>query len=37
MFKQGMSVSISIESLPATRKPAKFGGIGKDPLWEILD
>ncbi|MBD1213127.1 MAG: hypothetical protein ACK6A9_11330 [Dolichospermum sp.] len=34
---KGMSVSLSIEGLPATRKPAKFGGIGKDPLWEIDD
>ncbi|QYX31149.1 hypothetical protein [Sphaerospermopsis torques-reginae] len=34
---KGMSVSLSIESLPANRKPAKFGGIGKDPLWQIDD
>ncbi|MBD2149802.1 hypothetical protein H6F44_06630 [Pseudanabaena sp. FACHB-1277] len=30
-----MSVSLSIEALPAFRKPTKFRGIGKDPLWEI--
>jgi hypothetical protein len=35
--RKGMSVSLSIEGLPANRKPAKFGGIGKDPLWEIDD
>jgi hypothetical protein len=34
---KGMSVSLSIESLPAFRKPAKFGGIGRDPLWQIDD
>jgi hypothetical protein len=34
---KGMSVSISIEGLPAFRKPAKFGGTGKDPLWQIDD
>ncbi|MBD2392538.1 MULTISPECIES: hypothetical protein [Aphanizomenonaceae] len=33
----GMSVSLSIEGLPAPRKPAKFGGYGKDPLWQIDD
>lgn len=33
----GMSVSLSIEALPAPRKPAKFGGYGKDPLWQIND
>ncbi|NET58018.1 MAG: hypothetical protein F6K47_18250 [Symploca sp. SIO2E6] len=32
---KGMSVSLSIESLPAFRKPAKFGGTGRDPLWQI--
>jgi hypothetical protein len=32
---KGMSVSLSIESLPAFRKPAKFGGIGRDQLWQI--
>jgi hypothetical protein len=32
---KGMSVSISIEGLPAFRKPARFGGTGKDPLWQI--
>ncbi|KHG40970.1 MAG: hypothetical protein HEQ20_08740 [Aphanizomenon flos-aquae KM1D3_PB] len=32
-----MSVSLSIEALPAHRKPAKFGGYGKDPLWQIDD
>ncbi len=34
---KGMSVSVSIESLPAFRRPAKFGGIGKDPIWQIDD
>ncbi|MBW4537213.1 MAG: hypothetical protein KME09_25080 [Pleurocapsa minor HA4230-MV1] len=34
---KGMSVSISIEGLPAFRKPARFGGTGKDPLWQIDD
>ncbi len=34
---KGMSVSLSIEGLPAFRKPAGFGGIGKDPLWQIDD
>ncbi len=34
---KGMSVSLSIESLPAFRKPTKFGGNGKDPLWQIDD
>jgi len=33
----GMSVSLYIEALPAPRKPAKFGGYGKDPLWQIDD
>jgi hypothetical protein len=34
---KGMSVSISIEGLPAFRKPGRFGGTGKDPLWQIDD
>lgn len=34
---KGMSVSLSIEALPAFRKPAKFGGTGKDTLWQIDD
>ncbi|MBD2593796.1 hypothetical protein H6G74_05565 [Nostoc spongiaeforme FACHB-130] len=34
---KGMSVSLSIEALPAFRKPQKFGGTGKDPLWQIDD
>jgi hypothetical protein len=34
---KGMSVSLSIESLPAFRKPARFGGNSKDPLWQIDD
>jgi hypothetical protein len=34
---KGMSVSLSIEALPAFRKPAKFGGFGKDTLWQIDD
>lgn len=33
----GMSTSLSIESLPEFRKPTKFGGTGKDPLWQIDD
>lgn len=28
---------ISFESLPAFRRPATFGGTGKDPLWQIDD
>jgi len=34
---KGMSVSLSIEGLPVFRKPTKFGGNGKDPLWQIND
>jgi hypothetical protein len=34
---KGMSVSLSIEGLPAFRKPSEFGGNGKDPLWQIDD
>ncbi|WP_036843337.1 MULTISPECIES: hypothetical protein [Planktothrix] len=34
---KGMSVSLAIESLPAFRPPAKFGGTGKDPIWQIDD
>lgn len=34
---KGMSVSLSIESLPPFRRPAKFGGTGKDSLWQIDD
>ncbi|BAY14692.1 hypothetical protein NIES21_04500 [Anabaenopsis circularis NIES-21] len=34
---KGMSVSLSIEALPAFRKPQQFGGTGKDPLWQIDD
>ncbi|MBD2496823.1 hypothetical protein [Nostoc sp. FACHB-280] len=34
---KGMSVSLSIEALPAFRKPQKFGGTGKYPLWQIDD
>ena len=34
---KGMSVSLSIEGLPAFRKPARFGGMGKDELWQIDD
>jgi hypothetical protein len=34
---KGISVSLSIESLPALRRPAKFGGTGKDPIWQIDD
>lgn len=34
---KGLSVSLSIEGLPSFRKPAAFGGVGKDPLWQIDD
>ena len=34
---KGMSTSLSIESLPAFRRPAAFGGMGRDPLWQIDD
>lgn len=34
---KGMSTSLSIESLPAFRRPAIFGGMGRDPLWQIED
>ena len=34
---KGMSLSLSIEGLPAFRKPPQFGGKGKDPLWQIDD
>ncbi|BAZ04325.1 hypothetical protein [Calothrix sp. NIES-3974] len=34
---KGMSVSLSIESLPTFRRPITFGGTGKDPLWQIDD
>ncbi len=34
---KGMSVSLSIDGLPDFRKPTKFGGTGKDPLWQIDD
>ncbi|WP_243902359.1 hypothetical protein [Aetokthonos hydrillicola] len=34
---KGMSTSLSIEGLPLFRKPAAFGGIGKDSLWQIED
>lgn len=32
---KGMSTSLSIEGLPPFRKPAEFGGTGRDPLWQI--
>jgi hypothetical protein len=32
---KGMSVSLSIDALPDFRKPLAFGGIGRDPLWQI--
>ncbi|AFY80416.1 hypothetical protein [Oscillatoria acuminata] len=35
--RKGLSVFLSIESLPVFRRPAKFGGSGKDPLWQIDD
>jgi hypothetical protein len=34
---KGMSTSLSIESLPAFRRPTTFGGTGRDPLWQIED
>jgi hypothetical protein len=34
---KGMSTSLSIESLPAFRRPVAFGGMGRDPLWQIED
>jgi hypothetical protein len=34
---KGMSTSLSIESLPAFRRPTAFGDTGKDPLWQIED
>jgi hypothetical protein len=34
---KGMSTSLSIEGLPAFRRPAIFGGTGKDFLWQIED
>ena len=34
---KGMSTSLSIKSLPAFRRPTAFGGMGRDPLWQIED
>jgi hypothetical protein len=34
---KGMSTSLSIESLPAFRRPSALGGMGRDPLWQIED
>jgi hypothetical protein len=34
---KGMSTALSIESLPAFRRPAAFGGLGRDPVWQIDD
>jgi hypothetical protein len=34
---KGMSTSLSIDALPAFRKPPEFGGTGKDALWQIDD
>jgi hypothetical protein len=34
---KGMSTALSIESLPPFRKPTAFGGVGRDPLWQIED
>jgi hypothetical protein len=34
---KGMSTSLSIESLPDFRRPTAFGGMGRDPLWQIED
>jgi len=33
--KGGMSVSPPPENLAQHRRPAKYGGTGKDPVWEI--
>lgn len=32
---KGLSTALTIESLPAFRKPLAFGGKGQDPLWQI--
>ena len=32
---KGLSTSLSIEGLPAFRRPTTFGGIGRDSLWQI--
>jgi hypothetical protein len=32
---KGMSTSLSIESLPAFRRPTAYGGMARDPLWQI--
>jgi len=32
-----MSTALSIESLPDFRRPIAFGGMGRDPLWQIED
>ena len=34
--RKGMSVSLSIDGLPASRKPAKFGGTGKIPYGKLM-
>jgi hypothetical protein len=34
---KGMSTSLLIESLSAFRRPTAFGGMGRDPLWQIED
>lgn len=34
---KGMSTSLSIEGLPEFRRPPKFGGKGRDPLWQMDD
>lgn len=34
---KGISTSLSIESLPAFRRPVTFGGTGRDLLWQIED
>jgi hypothetical protein len=34
---KGMSTSLSVESLPAFRRPTAFGGMGRDPLWQVED
>jgi hypothetical protein len=35
--QKGMSTSLSIEALPDFRRPTAFGGLGRDPLWQIDD
>jgi hypothetical protein len=34
-FSGGMSVAMAPEYLPDHRRPASFGGTGRDPVWMI--